>query len=173
MEGSNLGKVTLFYALAGVGALMLHAQPATADDSGAKPGDDAMSCAQIAVEMQPYAESMRGSLTALGQTDAQLLELSKKQMARDAPRVNATTQAAGAACGFVGGPACMAATQADQANRNTIHAQEAAEAKPLADKQLAQSQTVVAQGQQLQSNARLMRLMQLGHAKGCDRSPGR
>ena len=128
-----------------------------------------MSCEQLAVEMKPYADSMRGSLGALNDTNQQPLALGEKQMARDAPRVNATTQTAGAACGFVGGPACMAATQAGQANRKAVHEREAAEAKPLADKQLAQSQTVVAQGQQLQSNARLMRLMQLGHAKGCDR----
>jgi len=165
-------KMTLLYALAGAGALMFHPQSAAADESGAKPGDDAMTCEQIALELQPYAESMRGSLTALGATDLQLKELGEKQMARDAPRVGATTQAAGAACGFAGGPVCMAATQADQANRNAIHAQEVAEAKPLADQQLAQSKTVAAQGQQLQSNARLMRLMQLGHAKGCDRSRG-
>ena len=167
-----MGKLTLVYALAGAGALMFHTQSAAADDSGARPGDDAMTCEQIAFEVQPYAESMRGSLTALGNTDEQLKQLGEKQMARDAPRVGATTQAAGAACGFAGGPACMAATQADQANRNAVHAQEAAEAKPLADQQLAQSKTVAAQGIQLRSNARLMRLMQLGHAKGCDHSRG-
>jgi hypothetical protein len=66
----------------------------------------------------------------------------------------------------------MAATQADQANRNAIHAQETAEAKPLADQQLAQSKTIAGQGQQLQSNARVSRLMQLGHAKGCDHGRG-
>ena len=165
-------KTTLIYALAGAGALMFHPKSAAADDSGARPGDDAMGCEQIALELQPYAESMRGSLTALGETDRQLKELGEKQMARDAPRVGATTQAAGAACGFAGGPACMAATQADQANRNAIHAQEVAEAKPLADRQLAESKTVAAQGVQLRSNERLMRLMQLGHAKGCDRGRG-
>lgn len=162
----------LVCGLAGAFALMLQARSAVADDSGVRPGDDAMTCAQIATEMQPYADSMRGSLTALNSTNMQLLELGQKQQARDAPRVNATTQTAGAACGFVGGPACMAATRADQANRNAIHEQERAESKPLADQQLAQSKTVVAQGQQLQSNARLTQLMQLGHAKGCDRSRG-
>jgi hypothetical protein len=172
MEGSNMRKLIPVCALAGTAALMFYPQSAAADDSGARPGDDAMSCEQIAVEMQPYEESMRGSLTALNDTNMQLKQLGEKQMARDAPRVGATTQAAGAACGFVGGPACGAATQADQANRNAIHAQEAAEAKPLADQQLAQSKTVAAQGQQLQSNARMNRLMQLGHAKGCDRGRG-
>ena len=167
-----MAKSILVYAIAGAGVLTGFAGSATADDSGARPGDDAMTCEQIAVEMQPYAESMRGSLTALGATNEQLMQLGQKQMARDAPRVNATTQAAGAACGFVGGPACMAATQADEANRKAIKEQEAAESKPLADQQLAQSKTVVAQGTQLQSNARLNRLMQLGHAKGCDRGHG-
>ena len=167
-----MSKLTLGFALAGAVALLIHSQSVAADDSGTRPGDDAMGCEQIALELQPYAESMRGSLTALNDTNMQLKQLGEKQMARDAPRVNATTQAAGATCGFVGGPACMAATQADQANRNAIHAQETAEAKPLADQQLAQAKTVAAQGQQLQSNARLMRLMQLGHAKGCDRGRG-
>ena len=164
-----MSKLILVCALAGAAALMLYAQSAAADDSGTRPGDDAMGCEQLAIEMQPYVESMRGSLTALGDTDTQLKALGEKQIARDAPRVNATTQAAGATCGFIGGPDCMAATQADQVNRNAIHAQEVAQAKPLADQQLAQSKTVAAQGQQLQSNARLKRLMQLGHAKGCDR----
>jgi len=163
-------KATLLCALIGSGALLMIPRAAAAADDGAQPGDEAMSCEQLAVEMKPYADSMRGSLGALNDTNMQLLALGQKQMARDAPRVNATTQAAGATCGFVGGPACMAATQADQANRNAIHAQEAAEAKPLADQQLAQANTVAAQGKQLQSNARLTRLMQLGHAKGCDRS---
>jgi len=143
---------------------------AAGGDSGARPGDEGMSCAQIATEMQPYAASMRGNIAALNDTNAQLLQLAQMQRARDAPSVNATTQAAGAACGFVGGPACMAATQADQANRNAVKEREAAESKPLRDQNLAQSKAVAAQGQALQSNARLMQLMQLGHAKGCDRS---
>lgn len=168
-----MNKLIPVYALAAAATLMFYPQSASADESGARPGDDAMGCEQIAIEMQPYAESMRGSLTALGDTDMQLKQLGEKQLARDAPRVSATTQVAGAACGFVGGPVCGAATQADQANRNAIHAQEVAEAKPLADQQLAQSKTVAAQGQQLQSNARVLRLMQLGHAKGCDRGRGR
>ncbi|HEY8010330.1 MAG TPA: hypothetical protein VIE67_04970 [Rudaea sp.] len=164
-------KANLICALAGAGVLMLYPPAAAAaEDSGARPGDEAMGCEQLAVEMKPYADSMRGSLGALNDTNQQLLALGEKQRARDAPSVNATTQAAGAACGFVGGPVCSAATQADQANRKAVHEREAAEAKPLADQQLAQSKTVVAQGQQMQSNARLMRLMQLGHAKGCDRS---
>lgn len=167
-----MSKLILVCALAGAGALMFYAQSAAADETGARPGDDAMSCEQLAVEIQPYAESMRGSLTALNDTNMQLKQLGEKQMARDAPRVGATTQAAGATCGFVGGPACGAATAADQANRNAIHAQEAAEAKPLADQQLAQSKTVAAQGKQLESNERLTRLMQLAHAKGCDRGHG-
>jgi len=163
-------KATLICALICSGALLLIPRAAAAADDGARPGDEAMSCEQLAVEMKPYADSMRGSIGALNDTNMQLLALGQKQRARDAPRVNTTTQAAGAACGFVGGPACMAATQADQANRNAVKEQERAESQPLRDQQLAQSQTVVAQGQQLQSNARLMRLMQLGHAKGCDRS---
>ena len=167
-----MSKLTLICAIAGAGALMIHSRSAAADDAGARPGDDAMGCEQIALELQPYAESMRGSLTSLNDTNMQLKDLAEKQLARDAPRVGATTQAAGAACGFAGGPACMAATQADQANRDAIHAQETAEAKPLADQQLAQANTVAAQGKQLRSNARLMRLMQLGHAKGCDHGRG-
>jgi len=167
-----MGKSVLVCVLAASGALTGFSGSAVADDSGARPGDDAMTCEQIAVEMQPYAESMRGSITALGATNEQLMQLTHKQMARDAPRVNATTQAAGAACGFVGGPACMAATKADEANRKQIKEQETAEAKPLADQELAQSSALAAQGTQLQSNARLNRLMQLGHAKGCDRGHG-
>ncbi len=142
---------------------------AAAEDSGARPGDESMGCAQIAAEMQPYVASMRGNIAAVNDTNAQLLQLAQMQRARDAPGINATTQAAGAACGFVGGPACMAATQADQTNRKATMEREKAEAQPLADKQMAQSNALVAQGQALQSNARLMRLMQLGQAKGCDK----
>lgn len=162
-------KANLLCALIASGALLMVPRAAAAADDGARPGDEAMSCEQLAVEMKPYADSMRGSIGALNDTNMQLLDLGKKQMARDAPRVNATTQAAGATCGFVGGPACMAATQADQANRNAVKEQERVESQPLRDKQLEQSQSVAGQGQQLQSNTRLMRLMQLGHAKGCDR----
>src|SRR5689334_13767217 len=147
--------------------VLIAAHVAAADDSGARPGDESMSCAQIATEMQPYVASMRGNIAAVNETNAQLLQLAQMQRARDAPSVNATTQAAGAACGFVGGPACAAATAADQANRNAVKEREKAESKPLVDKQLAQSNALAAQGQAMQSNARLMRLMQLGQSKGC------
>ncbi|MBS0584598.1 MAG: hypothetical protein JSS42_16025 [Proteobacteria bacterium] len=149
--------------------VLITARVAAADDSGARPGDESMSCSQIAMEMQPYAASMRGNIAAVNATNAQLMQLGMMQRARDAPAINATTQAAGAACGFVGGPACMAATAADQANRKAVQEREKAEAKPLMDKQMAQSNALVAQGQTMQSNARLMRLMQLGQAKGCDK----
>lgn len=139
------------------------------EDSGARPGDENLSCAQIATQMQPYAASMRGNIAAVNETNAQLMQMAQMQRARDAPSINATTQAAGATCGFVGGPACMAATAADQANRNAVKEREAAESKPLRDQNLAQTKTLVAQGQALQSNARLMHLMQLGQVKGCDK----
>jgi hypothetical protein len=41
---------------------------------------------------------------------------------------------------------------------------------PLAKQNKAQSEQVAAQAQQMQSNARLQRLMQLGRAKHCDKS---
>ena len=40
---------------------------------------------------------------------------------------------------------------------------------PLAKQARAQSDQLAAQGQQMQSNARLQRLMQLGQAKHCDK----
>jgi hypothetical protein len=40
---------------------------------------------------------------------------------------------------------------------------------PLAKQNKTQADQLAAQGQQMQSNARLQRLMQLGHEKRCDK----
>jgi hypothetical protein len=45
----------------------------------------------------------------------------------------------------------------------------AAANSPLAKQADAQRQQLAAQGEQMQGNARLQRLMQLGHQKGCDK----
>ncbi|MES1203816.1 MAG: hypothetical protein ABUS57_20460, partial [Pseudomonadota bacterium] len=75
-------------ALSGVCAAqpVLPKQPTVAETAalaaqGTRPGDDAMSCDEIGMEMQPYVQTMMPSLSALGQTGKEVQALQEKQKA--------------------------------------------------------------------------------------------
>jgi hypothetical protein len=152
-----------------IGAALWIASAAATDVSAARPGDDAMSCEQIATELSPYAQQIAPSIQALGASQQQLYaqgrEIGKKRKAEEALL---TPLAAAGAFDPTGASkrAYQAALMAQMAKEKAEN--EAFANSPLAKQNKAQSEQFAAQAQQMQSNARLQRLMQLGQAKHCD-----
>lgn len=154
-------------ALAGLGLLAASAATA-ANDDGAKPGDDAMTCQQIATELMPSVQQMRGGSTQqLGQ-DAQ--EMQRRAMKREAEiQGEAAAETAEMEAGCIGGinATCAAASEAMSARHDARNAQIQAEDKPLNDRTSSEMTALAAQGQAMQQNPRLMHLMQLAQQKHC------
>ena len=151
--------------------MTLRISPAVAADSSAvRPGDDAMTCEQIATELVPYVQQMAPNIQALGATEQQMHAQARQQLQQRKIEHEALTPLATAGALDSTG----AAKQAYQLALMTQMAKEKAENEafansPLAKQNKAQSEQLAAQGQQMQSNARLQRLMQLGQAKHCDK----
>ncbi|MGE5241684.1 MAG: hypothetical protein ACM3NI_08560 [Bacteroidota bacterium] len=138
-----------------------------AGDSGSRPGDASMTCAQIAQELQPYMQQMSPSITALGQTTQEVQARSKTRMSEATAESAAETAAARATMldptGFSSKPLRQAQAQSQKERWKRAEAED----KPLNDKYKAQTEQVAKQGQQMQSDARLQRLMQLAQQKNC------
>lgn len=138
--------------------------------NAARPGDEAMSCEQIATELAPYAQQMVPNIQALGASQQQLYaqerQLGKKRMAEESLLTPLATAGAVDPTG-ASKQAYQLALMAQMAKEKAEN--EALANSPLAKQSRAQSEQLAAQGQQMQSNARLQRLMQLGHQKHCDR----
>ena len=143
---------------------------ASADAPAVRPGDEAMTCAQIAAELQPYAEQIMPNLQALRSTDQQLYAQGR-QMQQQRRAEHAAVDTLGTASSVDPTGASKMAYQAIlMAQMAKEHAEnEAFVNSPLAQENKAQMQQLAAQGQQLQANARVQRLMQLGQAKRCDK----
>lgn len=136
---------------------------------GARPGDDAMTCAQIAAELAPYMAQIHAPAEALNQTNTEIVARGKRRMAEEAPAAAALTAAATAATADPTGASSRAVGQAEVAHQQAAWQRAQAQDKSLADKQAAQTAALLAQAQQLQGNARLNRLMQLAQQKNCDK----
>jgi hypothetical protein len=156
-------------ALAGVCAAqpVLPKQPSAAETAalaaqGARPGDDAMTCDQIGMEMQPYVQTMMPSLSALGQTGKEVQALQEKQKAEAAKQAPLGIGAA-IAGSFLPGGGVIA--QAEAARQNAQMQKRAAEAKPLNDKLMNQSVDLMGVAAPMQQDARFQRLMQMAEAK--------
>jgi hypothetical protein len=166
---------TLFRMTVAIWALYLAlaAIPATAAAADAlanRPGDDAMTCEQIAAELSPHAQQMMPNLQALASSDQQLYaearQRGERRRAEEAMLLPLGTAGALDPTG--------ASKRAYQAALMVQMAREKAENdvvanSPLVKENKAQTEELAAQGRQLQSNARLQRLMQLGQAKHCDK----
>jgi putative aminopeptidase FrvX len=152
-------------AIAGMRGIAL---AAGAEAPGARPGDDSMTCQQIAAELMPYMQQIAPSATAVAQTAEEVRERGKQRAAEEMPAAVALTMAATAASADPTGAASRAVGQAEVLHQQQVWQRATAEDKPLSDKLNAQTSQLAAQGQQLQSNARLQRLMQLVQEKGCD-----
>src|SRR5262249_14437753 len=102
---------------------------------GVRPGDDVMTCEQIGMEMQPYAQAMIPAAAALGQSAQEAQAMAERQKA-GAMTGMGMSMAAGIASSFLPGGGMIAQMQMQaqvaQMQRN------AAEAKPLQDKMMAQ-----------------------------------
>jgi len=156
------------FVAAGICMAALWPLPAPADDGpGAKPGDEAMSCAQIGAELAPYTQQMAPTVTDLAQTGQELNARAQKRLAEAMPEAAALTAAATAAAADPTGLASKAVGQAEMASQQRIWDQSVAEDKPLADKMNAQMNAVVDQSAPLQANPRIQRLMQLAQEKNC------
>lgn len=147
----------------------LAALPVTAADTpGTTPADQTMTCPQIAAELAPYMQQMMPSAMAMGAAAQGVKERGEERIAEETPAAVALTAAATAAHADPTGIASRAVGQAEAVHQQEVWQRAMAEDKPLADKFEAASRQVAAQGQQLQSNARLQRLMQLAQEKRCD-----
>ena len=139
---------------------------AATDESAIRPGDEVMTCEQIATELAPYAQQMAPNIQALGASQQQLYaqgrEIGQKRRAEEALLLPLATAGAVDPTG--------ASKRAYQAALMAQMAKERAENEALANSALAkqnraQSEQLAAQAKQMQSDARLQRLMQLGQAE--------
>ena len=141
-----------------------------AEPSAVRPSDDAMTCEQIATELLPYVQQMAPNIQALGATDQQLHAQARQKLEqRRAEEALLTPLATAGALDPTGASkqayqAALMAQMAKEKGENDAFAN-----SPLAKQNRSQSEQLAAQGQQMQSNARLQRLMQLGQQKHCDK----
>jgi hypothetical protein len=141
-----------------------------ADASADRPGDAAMTCEQIAAELSPYVQQMLPNLQALASSEQQVYQQAR-QMGEKRRVENAmlTPMATAGALDPTG-----ASKRAYQAALMAQHAKEQGENQAFLNSSVAQqnkadTEQFMAQAQQMQSDARLQRLMQMGQEKHCDR----
>jgi hypothetical protein len=134
---------------------------------GSMPGDDAMTCEQIAAELAPYAQQMAGAFTQLAQTDQQLLARNQERIAQNAPVVAGVSAAATATTADPTGISSKIYGQTEAAMQQEAWNRALAEDKPLMEQARQQTSQAVAQAAPMQSNARVQRLMELVQQKNC------
>jgi hypothetical protein len=139
------------------------------DPPGARPGDDKMSCEEIATELQPYVQQLTPGAVAAGETAQELKGKAEKHMAEEAPKMAALSAMSIAAGLDPTGLSQRAANRAIQAEQKAANERVRADTQPVGEKLTAQTQDLAAQAQQMQANPRLMRLMDLAQKKGCDK----
>jgi hypothetical protein len=168
MQSADRGLFSSILAVLFTGAAVLWSPVGMgADPAGSRPGDASMTCAQIAQELQPYMQQMSPSITALGQTNEEVMARSKTRM-KEAEAESAAETAAARASMLDPTGASSKALGIQQAQRQKERWKKAeAEDKPLNDKYKEQTEQVAKQGMQLKSDARLQRLMQLAQEKNC------
>lgn len=162
----NLLAGTLAVSIAGATALWSSAGIG-ADSSGNRAGDASMTCAQIAQELQPYMQRMSPSITALGQTAQEVQTKGETRVSKAMPEWEAESAAARAAAMDPTGLSSKLLGQAQVRRQEERWKRAQAEDKPLNDQYKAQTEQVAKQGMQMQSDARLQRLLQLAQEKNC------
>lgn len=135
---------------------------------GAKPGDDALTCMQIAMELQPYMARAMATMGPLAQTSQEVVARGQQRVAEATPGAVALTMAATASHADPTGIASRAVGQAETAYQASVWQRSMVEDKPLRDTFNAQAQAAVGDAQKMQSEARMQRLMQLVQEKKCD-----
>jgi hypothetical protein len=153
-----------------VGAAFWIAPAGATDAQAVRPGDEAMTCEQIATELVPYMQQIAPNIQALGATEQQMHAQARQQLQQRKMEHEALTPLATAGALDTTGAAKQAYQLALMAQMAKEKAENEAFANsPLAKQNRAQSEQLAAQGRQMQSDARLQRLMQLGQVKHCDK----
>jgi hypothetical protein len=137
------------------------------DPPGAMPGDEAMTCAQIAAELAPYAKQVAGAFGPLFETQKQILARAQAHTAEGAVGAAAATAGAMASSADPTGLSSKAYGQAEVAMQRAQWEHAMAQDKPLFDQANRQTNQAVAQTAPMQSNTRIQRLMQLAQQKNC------
>lgn len=151
-----------------VGATVWVPSAGATDAQAVRSGDEAMTCEEIATELASYAQQMIPNVQALGTTQMQLYAQARPQLEQRKLEHEALTPLATAGALDKTGAAKRAyelALMAQMAKEKTEN--EALANSPLAKQNRSQSEELAAQGQQMQSDARLQRLMQLAQQKRC------
>ena len=135
---------------------------------GVKPGDEAMTCEQIATELAPHAQQLQPNLQALATSQQEQYAVARQRLdeRRKEHEVMAPLATAGALDPTGASKRAYQAAAAAQAAKEKSE-NEADANSPLAKQANAQREQLAVQGQQMQANARLQRLMQLVQQKGC------
>ena len=149
-------------------AAQLRVMPSVAAGSpGTMPGDETMTCQQIAAELAPYAQQMAPDVNSLAQTEQQLLQRSQARSAEAAATAAAVSAGATVSSLDPTGLSSKAYGQAEVALQRQMWNRALAEDKPLMDQSRQQTNAVVAKAMPMQSNPRIQRLMQLAQQKHC------
>jgi len=146
------------------------ASAAVSDGPAVRPGDESMTCEQIGAELAPYAQQIVPNLQALGSTQQQLYAQSRQmeqQRRAEAAAIAALAEAGALDPTGASKMALQAAMMAQMAKERAEN--EAFANSPLAQENKAQMQQLATQGQQLQTNGRVQRLMQLAQDRRCDK----
>jgi hypothetical protein len=146
---------------------------ALADPSASRPGDDKLTCEQIATEVkqQPFSppDQAKAAEAQAASSDLQkTLEKQQKEAAERAAAQSATNLAAAAAAGLA--PNFVQAKAAEKAaeDNRKFGEEKAKESAPKAQRANDATADLIADaGQQIGSNPRLARLMQLASQKRC------
>lgn len=138
--------------------------------SAERPGDAAMTCEEIAAELAPYAQQIMPGIEAYG---ASLSQLNRQSLAMGEQR-RAQAEALTGLATLSTIDKTGISKRAYQAAVVAQYAKEKAENEAImnsapAKQNKAQGEQMAAQAAELQSNARLQRLMQLGQEKHCDK----
>jgi len=170
VNAARLSMTRCRLALVACAATAAMAAPAVAapDIPGARPGDDALTCDQIATELLPYMQQIRPTVQAVATTQQQLntqaLAVGEKRKVEHELLLPLATAGALDPTGS-SKRAYQAAVMAQAAKEHAEN--EAMANSALAKQSKSQGDQMAAQAQAMQSDARLQRLMQLGQQKGC------
>jgi len=151
-----------------------HCTARTAVGTGAAPSDDAMGCEQIAAELSGYAQRLQPSVQALAQSEQQLYKEERERGEKQKVEHQALgLMWAGTSLDPTGlsKRAAQAATVAQQAKERREN--ESFANSPQFKQANVQGDQLASQGAQMQADARLQQLLQLGQQKGCDKNGSR
>jgi DNA polymerase III alpha subunit len=127
-----------------------------------------MTCEQIATELAPFMRQMQPNIQALAMSQQQQYEQGREKFEERKKEHELLTPLATAGALDPTGASKRAYVAAAMAQAAKERRENEADANsPLAKQAKAQSERLAAQGQQMQGDARLQRLMQLGQQRGC------